>query len=298
MLFGALPALKHAAQHGAPLGGAARGASASRERQRTRNSLVVVQVALALVLLVGVGPDDPHVSSTAQRRTRVCGHRRSADGKSVGASAAGARAGTCHPDAARDPGQDCGAPGVTAAAFASAVPMEGPLRVSRRQVFVEGQDYAPGTTPPLRRMKTVSPGYFGAIGTRMIAGRDITWSDIYGRAKVAIVSENFAREVWGSPAAALGQRIRESAPAGTARLARDRRRRRGRPRGCAVSGRTGVGVLAGHDGELRRRTALRRRAPSIWSSAATRPAARACLAASATPWGRSTRACRSFSSGR
>jgi putative ABC transport system permease protein len=51
---------------------------------------------------------------------------------------------------------------------------------------------------------------FDAIGTRMIAGRDITWNDIYGRARVALVSENFAREVWGSPAAALGQRIRES----------------------------------------------------------------------------------------
>jgi putative ABC transport system permease protein len=61
-------------------------------------------------------------------------------------------------------------------------------------------------------MKWVSPGYFNAIGTRMIAGRDIAWSDIYGRAQVAIVSENFAREVWGSPAAALGQRIRDSAP--------------------------------------------------------------------------------------
>jgi hypothetical protein len=41
-------ALKHAAQHGAPIAGAARGASTSRERQRTRNALVVVQVALAL----------------------------------------------------------------------------------------------------------------------------------------------------------------------------------------------------------------------------------------------------------
>ena len=55
LLFGAIPALKHAAQHGPPLGGAVRGASTSRERQRTRNSLVVVQVALALVLLVGSG---------------------------------------------------------------------------------------------------------------------------------------------------------------------------------------------------------------------------------------------------
>ena len=55
MLFGALPALKHAAQHGAPIVGAARGASTSRERQRTRNALVIVQVALALVLLVASG---------------------------------------------------------------------------------------------------------------------------------------------------------------------------------------------------------------------------------------------------
>ena len=61
-------------------------------------------------------------------------------------------------------------------------------------------------------MKVVSPGYFAAIGTRMIAGRDITWSDIYGRAKVAPRLREFAREVWGSPAAALGQRIRDSTP--------------------------------------------------------------------------------------
>ncbi len=72
---------------------------------------------------------------------------------------------------------------MTAAAFASAVPMEGPLRVWTQTVYVDGQTYAPGTTPPMRRMKTVSPGYFNAIGTRMIAGRDITWNDIYGRAQ-------------------------------------------------------------------------------------------------------------------
>ena len=104
-------------------------------------------------------------------------------------------------------------PGVTAAAFASAVPMEGPIRVWQDAVYVDGTTYAPGTTPPVRRMKVVSPGYFHAIGTRMIAGRDFTWNDIYGRTNVVIVSENFAREVWGSPAAALGQRIHESAPA-------------------------------------------------------------------------------------
>jgi predicted permease len=88
--------------------------------------------------------------------------------------------------------------------------MEGPLRVWTQPIYVDGQNYASGTVAPMRRLKTVSPGYFNAIGTRMIAGRDITWNDIYGRMDVAIISENFAREIWGSPEAALGQRIRES----------------------------------------------------------------------------------------
>ena len=171
-------------------------------------------------------------------------------------------------------------------------------RRGRRRSIVDGQSYSPGTTPPMRRMKTVSPGYFNAIGTRMIAGRDITWNDIYGRAKVAIISENFAREVWGSPAAALGQRIREPSPRAHAGLARDHRHRRGRPRGCGASARAGDGLLAGHDGELQRRAAVRHARQSIWSSAATRRAARACLAVCGVPCRRSTRACRCSSSGR
>ena len=105
-------------------------------------------------------------------------------------------------------------PGVTAAAFASAVPMEGRCAWRRSTIFVDGQTYAPGTTPPMRRMKTVSPGYFRAIGTRMIAGRDITWNDIYGRAKVAIISENFAREVVGITRGGAGAAHQRAAPAG------------------------------------------------------------------------------------
>jgi putative ABC transport system permease protein len=215
MLFGALPALKHAAQHGAPIVGGARGASTSRERQRTRNALVVVQVALALVLLVASG---------LMIRTFVA----LLDVEPGFAAAADVQTARVWvpPQQVREAervtriqheilDKVAALPGVKAAAFASAVPMEGPLRVSLNPIFIDGKDYAPGTTPPMRRTKWVSPGYFGAIGTRVIAGRDITWSDIYGRAEVAIVSENFAREVWGSPAAALGHRIRESAPAST-----------------------------------------------------------------------------------
>ena len=210
LLSGALPALRHVVQHGGPLGNAARGASASRDRQRTRNSLVVVQVALAMVLLVGSGL----MIRTFQALLNV----------TPGFAASGDRQTAriwVPPQQVPDPERViriqheildniAALPGVTAAAFASAVPMEGPIRVWTQPVDAGGDNGVAGTMPPMRRMKVISPGYFKAIGTRMIAGRDITWNDIYERAKVAIVSENLAREVWGSPAAALGQRIRES----------------------------------------------------------------------------------------
>jgi predicted permease len=212
VLFGLLPAVKHAAQRGQPIG-TARGASVSRERQRTRNSLVVVQVALALVLLVGSGL---MIRTFLALLNVEPGFRAAADLQTARV--------WVPPQQVPDPERTtrmqheildkiATLPGVTAAAFTGAVPMEGPLRVVTNSVVAEGESYAPGTTPPPRRMKTVSPGYFGAIGTRMIAGRDISWTDIYGHLKVAIVSENFARELWGSPEAALGKRIHQPAPA-------------------------------------------------------------------------------------
>jgi ABC-type antimicrobial peptide transport system permease subunit len=47
------------------------------------------------------------------------------------------------------------------------------------------------------------------MGTRLIAGRDLTWTDIYDQRLVVMVSENMARELWRDPAAAIGKRIRE-----------------------------------------------------------------------------------------
>ena len=42
----------------------------------------------------------------------------------------------------------------------------------------------------------------------MVAGRDYTWTDLYDRRPVVMVSENLAREFWGTPSAAIGKRIR------------------------------------------------------------------------------------------
>jgi predicted permease len=73
---------------------------------------------------------------------------------------------------------------------------------------VEGMSYE-GGEPPLRMFNNISPGYFKAMGTRMIAGRDFTWTDIYGLRPMVIVSENFARESWGSASSAIGKRVRQ-----------------------------------------------------------------------------------------
>src|SRR6185503_10817788 len=44
----------------------------------------------------------------------------------------------------------------------------------------------------------------------LVAGRDFTWEDAYDKRTVALVSENFARELWGQPSNALGKQIREN----------------------------------------------------------------------------------------
>jgi predicted permease len=61
----------------------------------------------------------------------------------------------------------------------------------------------------MRLFNYVAPGYFYTAGTRLVAGRDFTWAEIYGLMPIGIVSENLARELWGSPREAIGKRFRE-----------------------------------------------------------------------------------------
>jgi predicted permease len=97
-------------------------------------------------------------------------------------------------------------PGVTAVAYATALPMESEFE-NNVVMTVEGQTYDAGI-PPLRRTKSVSPGLFRTLGTPLLAGRDFTWTDIDDHRPVVIVSASMAREAWGAPATALGKRIR------------------------------------------------------------------------------------------
>src|SRR5205807_8506637 len=98
-------------------------------------------------------------------------------------------------------------PGVTSAALSNSVPTDG--NNSTDLLYAEDRVHAEGQLPPLRRFKFVAPGFFQTMGTRLVAGRDLTWTDLYDQRNVVIVSENMARELWKDPATALGKRIRE-----------------------------------------------------------------------------------------
>jgi predicted permease len=99
-------------------------------------------------------------------------------------------------------------PGVTAVSVTSSAPMDGNNHTD--PVFPEGSQYAEGQLPPLRRYKFVAPGYLQAMGMRLVAGRDLDWTDIYDHRPAVMVSERLARELWGDPGAALGKRVRET----------------------------------------------------------------------------------------
>jgi predicted permease len=88
------------------------------------------------------------------------------------------------------------------------MPMEG-IEPPWDNIYAEGKTYPADQIPPLRFFKYVSPEFFHATGTRLVAGRELSWAEIYGHRPVVMISENLARELWGQASAALGKRLRQ-----------------------------------------------------------------------------------------
>jgi predicted permease len=209
LLFGSIPIFKYAgARLNASLREGGRSLSQSREQHRARNILVVVQVALALVLLI--------CSGLMIRTFRALMH---VPPGFVGADAVQTfrffvpEAQIPDTEAERVVRMEeeilnklAAIPGVSSVGFSSSLPMDG--EDSNDLLFAQDRSYAEGDIPPIRRFKFISPGFFATLGTPLIAGRDLTWSDIYQKIPVALVSENFAREYWHDANNALGKRIR------------------------------------------------------------------------------------------
>ncbi len=214
VLFGLIPALKYTGPRiSAALSSIGRTASASRQRHRARSVLVVVQVAIALVLLVSAGL---MIRTFQSIRTVEPGFTQPEHLQILRLFVAASLA----PDAERTTRMEndiqdalSSIPGVTSAAFGSAMPLEGlgaNLGVVNFGVVRADDRVDPGSdTPPVRSFKYASPGFFQTAGTRLVAGREITWPEVYDLRPVVMISENLARELWGTPAAALGKRLRQ-----------------------------------------------------------------------------------------
>jgi predicted permease len=207
LLFGSIPALRYArARTSSALRGAGRTASLNRERQRGRDLLVVAQVAMALVLLV-----------SAMLMIRTFQALRHVDPGFSGPQHVQTMRTSIPDSLVADPQQVtrmqnsiadrlAAIPGVTSVGFASGAPMEG---IVTNWSGIEFEGKSMGGVIPMRLFKNVSPDYFRSTGTRLVAGRDLTWTEVYGQRPVAIISENLARESFGTPSAALGKRLRE-----------------------------------------------------------------------------------------
>jgi predicted permease len=209
LLFGLIPTLKYAGPRiSSGLWSGGRTASVSRERHRARSILVVVQVAMALVLLVSAG-----LMIRTFRALRIVepGFTDATHLQTIRIS--------IPPSLVREPervtrmqndivDRIAAIPGISSVAFASEMPMEG-FDPDWDAIYAEDKVYSDGEIPPLRYFKRVSPGFFHAAGTRVAAGREFTWADVYGVGQVVMISENLARNLWGTPSAAIAKRLRE-----------------------------------------------------------------------------------------
>ena len=209
LFFGLIPALRYAGPHvSLALRDGSRTTSPGRSRHRARNTLVIVQVSLALVLLISAGL---MIRTFQAMRSVSMGFEQPAALETFRAViprelVPNEEQATRMEQAIAE--KVAALPGVTAVGFSNALPMDGAPPMWDG-ILTEGQSYA-HDRPPMRLYLNVSPGLFSSLGSKIKAGRDLTWTDIYGDRKFVLVSENLARELWGSADAAIGKRVRST----------------------------------------------------------------------------------------
>ena len=209
LLFGLIPALKYAGPRStlAPQN-SGRTISVSREQHRARNVLVVGQVAMALVLLMCAGlmirtfgalrKVDPGFADPQHLQVM----RISIPDTLIAEPERVMRTQNAIVD------KLAAIQGVKSVGFVSNMPMEG-FDSEWDEIFAQDKVYSGDLIAPLRLYKSISPGLLQTAGTRLVAGRDFTWSEVDSIRPVVMISENLAREIWGTPSAAIGKHLRE-----------------------------------------------------------------------------------------
>ncbi len=164
----------------------------SYRRSWLKSSLIVFQVVLSLVLLVGAGlmlralqraysinlGFDPQNAIAASFDLRLQGYDQARGREFQKQLLERLRA----------------LPGVKAAGIVDLVPVD--LHFSREAIFVEGQPSVRKMQAPYAMTSRISPGYFAAMNTRIVRGRDFTNQDDENAQPVTIINETFAKRYW------------------------------------------------------------------------------------------------------
>jgi putative ABC transport system permease protein len=193
IIFGVLPALQMSrATPIASLREGGRGVRGGLAQRGLRQALVVSEVALAVVLVVGAGllvksfwkmqrvdpgfvPDRMLVAQIQLPPSRYAGY---ADGDRVRAFYAD----LSNRIAARPEVQSV------------AVAMQHPLSPGWTSSFtIAGRQPPPAGQEPESSIRPVMPGYFRAVGAKLLRGREIQESDGLGTPGVVVINEAFAR---------------------------------------------------------------------------------------------------------
>ncbi len=185
VLFGFAPALRATKSSPASaMRASGRGLTANRERFGLRRILVVTQVALSLVLLVGA--------------LLFVGSLRNLMGVDAGFRQDGILIANLGFGSLKIPKERRveyrrqliekirAIPGVLGAAHARIRPLSG--SGWNQMIYVDGKKIAGS------QLTSVTPGYFAALNTPLIAGRDFDSHDVLGGVKVAIVNEAFVKK--------------------------------------------------------------------------------------------------------
>ena len=96
-------------------------------------------------------------------------------------------------------------PGVESAAYANSLPLATDQSMSNVYINDETTPVASGL--PLAMKYEVAPGFFATLGTRLVEGRELEWSDDAAARRVAVVNDAFVRQVLRTPGG-VGQQFR------------------------------------------------------------------------------------------
>jgi putative ABC transport system permease protein len=212
VLCGLAPALHASVGNiNADLGETSGRGSEGRRSGRTRDGLVAMEIAVALVLLVGAGLLLRSFHSLSRVDTGIRTERLlTFDMVLTGERARLPQARQAFFQSALN--AIAALPGVERAGAAATLPIGGDDFASG--VVIEGRPEPRPGELPRAGLQVVTPGYFEAMGIRVVEGRDVAESDTATAVPVVLVNETFARQHWPAEAP-VGRRIRFGGDTGT-----------------------------------------------------------------------------------